>query len=316
MRIFTVLLLSLSLVTSSVLTTNADNAEKSIAQKENELLNPFAFFTGKVKQSFTRDQSSIKAKDLSNYIDLENKVINSITDELSWDYENGVLQINTPKTQGVSGFVNEIGRIELDDIIIDSNNEYVSILVISLDNKPIKTSKQILIQAMTEDKPFGWEVEDDTIKSLGKFPQNVRNIDATVTLKKKGNVHSIQALDENGYVKEALTPIRDKGNIKVKLAPDAIYTVVSKANFKGDYIASSNLAEKDTFVWWEGESPLDTNFPRDTQFSGRTFEDTRDQLSGKEWLTNEGPRGEEEPYALYEIEVPAACRPAFLERAP
>jgi len=301
-KISIILLLCFSLVLCSAFTTKADNNQTS--ESSDEEINPFAFFAGKVQQSFTESESKIEAKELSDFIDLENKVIKSVTDELTWDYDKGLLEINTPKTQGVSGFLSKEGKVELDDIIIESNNEYASILVISLDNKPIKTSKQILIQAVTEDKTYGWDVENDTIKSLGELPINVKNLDATITLKKKGNVHSVKALDANGYVKEELKPQKQNGNVKITLAPNSMYTIVSKANLKASEIAPSSQDDGGTFVWWEGEETIDTNFPEHTEFSGDTIPDTRDQLSGGEWLTNAGTSNGEEAYATYEIEVP------------
>ena len=59
------------------------------------------------------------------------------------------------------------------------------------------------------------------------------------------------------------------------------------------------------FVWWEGESPLETNFPDETPFSASTFEANRHLLSEGDWLTNAGKRGEEEAYAKYRVKVPA-----------
>jgi hypothetical protein len=59
------------------------------------------------------------------------------------------------------------------------------------------------------------------------------------------------------------------------------------------------------YVWWEGEQPLETNFPRQTSFSASTFPAKREGLSGGDWLTNEGRRTGPEAFARYRVEVPA-----------
>ena len=55
------------------------------------------------------------------------------------------------------------------------------------------------------------------------------------------------------------------------------------------------------FVWWEGESPIKTNFPKETYFSPSTFESKRHLLSGGDWLTNAGIWGKEEAFTEYEV---------------
>ena len=60
------------------------------------------------------------------------------------------------------------------------------------------------------------------------------------------------------------------------------------------------------FVWWEGESPSATNFPKKTFWSASTFEATRNEmLSGGDWLTNEDKRKGPEAFAKYDVNVPA-----------
>jgi len=58
------------------------------------------------------------------------------------------------------------------------------------------------------------------------------------------------------------------------------------------------------FVWWEGESPIETNFPKETWLSASTFENNRHLLSGGDWLTNADERGKDEAFARYEIDIP------------
>ena len=49
--------------------------------------------------------------------------------------------------------------------MIDSENEYASIVVVSLDGKPLNRSEQILIQVGTKARPTGWTVRERAIKN-------------------------------------------------------------------------------------------------------------------------------------------------------
>ena len=60
------------------------------------------------------------------------------------------------------------------------------------------------------------------------------------------------------------------------------------------------------WIWWEGEKPSATNFPRKTSFSASTFPAKRAVLSGGDWLTYEGKRGKDDVFARYTVKVPVA----------
>ncbi|TVR50438.1 MAG: hypothetical protein EA425_09940 [Puniceicoccaceae bacterium] len=71
------------------------------------------------------------------------------------------------------------------------------------------------------------------------------------------------------------------------------------------------------FIWWEGENPVETNFPERSAFSADTFADRRHEiLSGGDWLSNSGDRapGEPEAFARYHVEVPEAGSYQFWTR--
>ena len=58
------------------------------------------------------------------------------------------------------------------------------------------------------------------------------------------------------------------------------------------------------YVWWEGETPKETNFPSKTWFSTGSIQGKETLLSGGNWLTNDGKRSGAEAFAIYEISVP------------
>ncbi len=199
-------------------------ADARAKQKE-----PMAFFVGKVNRIPTKEPSALKTVDFSKYIDPKAKTVRSMTGELTWDYGKGIAAVNAPKVQGATGFLSKGGTIKLHDIEIKCENEYCSIMVVSLDDKPLKSSKRILIQAATEDLPYGFKTKPQgqyrRITDLGGYPLNVKLIKATITL--KGRKGKATVLDENGY--RTKVPARTEATnagIKVQLPENSLYTLV------------------------------------------------------------------------------------------
>lgn len=184
---------------------------------------PFACFAGKVERSFATD-SKPEALDLSKFIDRSAKKITSVTRELSWNYGDGLLSVNTPNSQAVTGFLSKAGTVKLGDLTITSAMEYGTVHVISLDDQPLATSKRILIQAFSEEKMFGFKAEGGVIENVGRAPINVRDIQATVTFA-NGAGFKATTLDANGYARGKAAALQ--GNA-VLLARDALYTVLTR----------------------------------------------------------------------------------------
>jgi hypothetical protein len=256
--------------------------------------------------------------DVSEYIDHTNKKIRSVTGELEWDYGIGVATVNTPASQGATGRLNSLNRIELNDVVIESNNEFGTVVVVALDGQPIQTSKRLLIQAMTEDKAYGFRSEpvldgsgsatgEYTITALGTGPMNVKAIDTSVVLKGMDDILQVFVLDQNGYYRESVTGQTEAEGYRIDLLPDAIYTIVERTGIEHPSEPVTLPAEDPVYVWWEGENTIEDNFPETSHFAPETLPDTKHLLSGSDWLTvdvdNWGDR-EGAPYAAYEIEVP------------
>ena len=188
-------------------------------------IDPLAFYVGRVTRSVDGDPKTAVLRDLTPFIDRTRKTIRSITGEVAWDYGQGLVTVNTPRSQGATGFLGKVGRIDLKDVVIESQNEFGTILVVSLDGKPLAESGKVLVQAMTEEKPYGWTVTNGRIADLGGQPLLVRNIDAAVTLKGRKGFAAVRVLDEHGYARAKypldLTPV----GVRLRLAPDAMYTI-------------------------------------------------------------------------------------------
>ena len=113
---------------------------------------------------------------------------------------------------------------------IESDNEFSAIIVTALDDEPLASSKRILIQAVTEEKPFGFQASNGKITSLGSGPLTVRKIDAKVSLKLPGG-HNAKAvaLDENGYARPKSPELkRDNDVLELTLSEDALYHIIER----------------------------------------------------------------------------------------
>ncbi len=196
-----------------------DNATKSF--------DPLSFFVGRVERTFDPTATPISA-DLTKYIDREKKVITSTTGEVTWDYGNGLVTVNSPKSQAAIGFLAKPGPIKLGDVTIQSKNEYGTIHVISLDNQPLATSRKMLVQAFTEEKMYGFKSANGVIEDIGRPPITVRNIDASVTIQNAANLR-VTVLDEQGYPREGGDFLQQNGTSATVILPkDSLYTVLTR----------------------------------------------------------------------------------------
>ncbi len=194
------------------------------------MIDPLAFYVGRVTRSVEDKAEGAVVADLAQHIDRKNKVVTSMTKELSWNYGENLMTINTPRAQGATGFFKKKGKIELGDIIIESQNDYGSVLVISLDGQPLKTSKSILVQTATEDKTYGFTTKEGsdgykTISRLGGYPLNVKPVSASVTIK-RGDLKQATVLDGNGVATDTKAKTEAGATLKISLPAEQMYTWV------------------------------------------------------------------------------------------
>ena len=218
-------------------------------QNEDALRNALAFLVGKVQTSFDPDETPF-VTNLSDYIDLETKTVRSITGQLEIDYGKGVATVNAPCAQGACGFLGKAGKIDLADVAITSANDFTSVLVVSMDGKPLTESGKILIQAATHSRPYGWKeasakftvgsganektVQGFEITSLGDYPLNMEAIRTQVALKGRAAPKKAMVVDSNGYAVRQAECSATNATVNIDLPAGELYTVVEFSRYGGD----------------------------------------------------------------------------------
>ncbi len=197
------------------------------AIKPGNVIDPLIHFAGRTDVRFTADGGAAHLKDLGPLVDRKAQTVRSTTGELQLDYGKGILVINAPAAQGVSGALKDAGPVDLKTVAIMSDMPLGHIVAVSLDGKPLASSQKILLQVMSEEKATGFATEPAgqqlRIKSIGHDPWLVRELSGTVRFKRPdaGGL-KVTALDANGY------RVRDAGTAaEIKLDPATIYYVLT-----------------------------------------------------------------------------------------
>lgn len=203
---------------------NSDFRTVGNDQTDGGACDPLAFFAGRVERSFAADAKPL-AKDLSTLINQSAKTVTSTTGELKWQWGTGLLTVNAPGSQGVSGFLAKAGTVKLDQVEISSSLDYGTVWVVALDGQPLATSKKILVQAFSEERMYGFAAENGRITDVGQAPINVKDLAGTVSL--PGRL-SGTVLDEHGYPRGDADLRREGARTVLTLPRDSLYTVLTR----------------------------------------------------------------------------------------
>jgi hypothetical protein len=201
---------------------------KGTTLKPGNVIDPLVHLAGRTNVNFADRGGPPKLKNLKPFIDRKRQVVASSTGQLRLDYGKGVLTMDAPAAQGISGALREAGAVQLQDLTISSKLELGHIVAVSLDGKPLATSRRILLQAMSEEKPTGFRTEPaprghKKIVSIGHDPWLVKELDGVVKFKRPDASRlKVTALDFNG------DPIKSTGAAsEIRLAPSTIYYFIT-----------------------------------------------------------------------------------------
>jgi hypothetical protein len=199
---------------------------------------PLAFLVGPVKVAYDGSGPS-QISDLSSYIDHRAKTIKSNTGQIEMNYDIGLCTIDAPAAQGATGFLAKAGAVKLGTVEIQSTDEHATVVVVAMDDRPIRESRKLLVQIGAAVRPSGWEQasaqsesEDKKttytgfrIRNTGKPPYWISNSNITLEIQNP-DLKTAAVLDTAGYAVNQLTLLNQNGRVKIHLPPDAMYVIL------------------------------------------------------------------------------------------
>jgi hypothetical protein len=195
--------------------------------KGGQRIDPLVHFVGRTEVRFGSGATEARVPDLGKFIDRDRRSVISSTGELKLDYDHGVLILNAPRAQGVSGNAIAAGTVETADLKVISPLDLVHIVLVSLDDEPLSKSRKMLLQVMSEEQNGGFETEEISpgvkkILRLGTDPWQVKKIKGEVSFK-SGQPVKITPLDFNGFPAG-----KQLSTAELTLLPETIYYLVTK----------------------------------------------------------------------------------------
>ena len=200
------------------------------AVRPGQRIDPLVHYAGRTSVKFTESGGPSVVKDLRPYIDHAKKTVTSTNSQVRLDYGRGLLLINAPAAQGYSGNLREAGTLEFRDVVIGSPLELGHIVAVSLDDRPLATSRKILLQVMTEEKATDFRTTPEAgglkrIDSIGHDPWLVKEVEGTVRFKRSDAAQlKVTPLDPNG---DPLEPVTSAAGIT--LGKSVIYYLIEAA---------------------------------------------------------------------------------------
>lgn len=221
------------------------NRDTQIYEEDKTDITPLAYLTGKVFVEYDTKNDSSAVSDLDELIDFNSKIVKSSTGELEWDYQNGICKMDAPAAQGVTGFVGKEGTFELSDVSIETTNDYAAINVVSMDEKSIAESSNLLVQVGTVYRPLNWaetqtefELSNNTVSGFridntGKMPWKSANTQVTLQINNP-QLNQATVLDAAGYAKSTINIIQNGESVQLELPEDAMYVMLSNTTSVDD----------------------------------------------------------------------------------
>jgi hypothetical protein len=173
---------------------------------------------------FTGDASQPGDYAALTYVVEKTKRVKSQTREITYDYGRGQLIVDSPRTQGFSGFPSG-APLTLSSVRIDLRNDYGLVLVQSLENKPLSESNRMLVTAVGNAINSGMETvpAGNRLKNPGHEPVLVEPMKGTVTvLQLKGDLSKLKvyALDASGTRVKPIPFSRENKNLVFEMKPE------------------------------------------------------------------------------------------------
>ena len=201
---------------------------------------PLAYLAGKVRVKYGGEaENSFVSGELGSLLNFAEKEITSATGQLRWNYEKGLATVDAPSAQGVTGFFAEDGEtITLADVTLNISNDYAAVSVVAMDDKPLESSEEVLVQVNTlyeltgyQEKTATLELNDELVEGYevvrtGRLPWKAANTQVNLTIN-NAQLKSAHLLDVNGYKVRELAVEAEEGKLSLGLPPNAMYVVLN-----------------------------------------------------------------------------------------
>jgi hypothetical protein len=196
-----------------------------------------AALVGKVGYRFVETNRLPVNLDIASYWDAKKLVARSMTGELTWNTSQGVVYVDTPRTQAVIGFLNQ-GRHALRQVTVESPNEFGAVYITAMDSDvPLASARRILVTAVGPAKNTGMEYEITSqesrlgapyrrLKNIGEAPVLLQSVVGQIQIRSQ-RAHQLKAwtLDVVGKrIREIpLQPKSDAIELGLDAGYDAVY---------------------------------------------------------------------------------------------
>lgn len=216
---------------------NRDSGNIAPTSRVRQIVPQEAFLIGPVVAKYGGDAANTKVGEVAKYFDPAKKTIRSNTGEITLDYGKGYCTVNAPRAQGVAAFFKNQSRFTLADVEIVSQNEYGVVCVVSMDERPLRSSGKVLVQVGTQSRPTGWQQSPTTIQTqegtfqgyrvdnYGRAPWEVIRARVQVSVANP-NLRRATVLDANGNAAGTVALTRTSAGVRLSFPETALYVVL------------------------------------------------------------------------------------------
>ncbi len=180
---------------------------------------------------YPRFVEAARAAKLPGYEEMasDGKCLDSDTGELSLDYGEGLLTIDTPRTKSAIGYLAKAGPVALEGLRVDCRTEFAVVTATSLDGEPIGRSRRVLLTTVARventaqgftpplPKERSWGHMTWMLPAQGRPPVIAEPVRARIALRMPGEA-DVFALDPAGR-RKGLLPCRcENGTVLLDLS--------------------------------------------------------------------------------------------------
>ena len=158
-----------------------------------------------------------------------NTLVVSDTGQIRRDTAEGVLTVDTPRTQIAAGFLASVDRIQLSDVEFACETRFATLGLASLDGLPLRRSERMLLVAVANARNQDTRFEAGRLFDMGKGPVIAEPVAAAVLFPPDPSLH-VHALDTLTSQRKAAVAVRTDARTTVHISGEhkTIYYEVTR----------------------------------------------------------------------------------------